>query len=214
MLAIACVLLVLLVAGCWFLAGRTLDSFTASSPIVVQMSPPTEEQVAAANEKLARIRGASRDQQSVTVEFTADELNALIARNPSFEDLRGKFRVGIANSILNVNMSVPLHEVPLPGMKRRWFNGSARFGLVYDEDRFSLAVKSLEANGRNINVTKFQPMADWFNAFFNDGFDKSQRHQRESDEFWENVKSIRVEGDKLIITTKGAEPEDDGSTEA
>ena len=50
----------------------------------------------------------------MTVEFTAADLNALIARHPDFDDLRGKFRVAIADSILTLDMSVPLRDVPFP----------------------------------------------------------------------------------------------------
>jgi predicted phosphoribosyltransferase len=46
-------------------------------------------------------------------------------------------------------------------------------------------------------------MADEINSRFNEGFDKSQRENAQSNEFWENVRSMEVRGDKLIITTNG-----------
>jgi len=105
---------------------------------------------------------------------------------------------------MTLDLSVPLHDVPLPRAGRRWFNGTVRFGLNYDEDRFALAVKSLEANGRHIDLNLFGMAADALNESFNEGFDKSQRRDGDSSDFWENVKSISVVDDKLIITTKGA----------
>ncbi len=207
MVVIALILLALVVGTGWFFYGKTLNAFTAEAPVTIQIAAPTEADTATGTEKLERLRGAIGSQQSVTAELTAGELNALIARHPSFTDLRGKFRVGIANSVLDVAMSVPLSDLPLPRLKHRWFNGTARFGLVYDEDRFNLAVKSLEANGQSIDLSGFQSFADTFNNSFNEGFNKAQRKNRESDEFWRNVKSITVVDDKLIITTKGAEAE-------
>ncbi len=207
MAVIALILLALVVGTSWFFYGKTINAFTADAPASIEIAAPTEADTTTGTEKIERLRGAMGNQQSVTVELTADELNALIARHPSFQDLRGKFRVGIANSILDVAMSVPLADIPLPRLKHRWFNGTARFGLIYDEDRFNLAVKSLEANGQNIDLSGLQSFADTYNNSFNEGFNKSQRKNRESDEFWQNVKSMTVVDDKLIITTKGGEVE-------
>ncbi len=206
MVVIAFVLLALLLGVGWFFYGKTLNAFTADAPVSVQTKAPTEAEAAPATEKFERLRAASGSQQSVTVEFTADELNALIARHPAFSDLRGKCRVAIANSILDVAMSVPLSGLPLSRLKHSWFNGSARFGLIYDEDRFNLSVKSFEANGQSIDLSGFQALANTFNNSFNEAFDKSQR-DRDSDEFWQNVKSMHVVDDKLIISTKGTKPE-------
>ncbi|MEP6955577.1 MAG: hypothetical protein ABI883_02035 [Chthoniobacterales bacterium] len=205
---IALVLLVLFVGGAWFFYGKTVNAFTSDQPTMVQMAAPTEAEFAPANAKVDQLRNAVRARESATVAFSGDEINALIARHPSFSDLRGKARVAIANSILDVEMSVPLRDLPLPRMKHRWFNGSARFGLIYDEDRFSLAVKSLRANGRDIDLSSFQSMADKLNDKFNEGFEKAQRNDGDSKEFWENVKSVRVLEDHLIITTKGDENEE------
>jgi hypothetical protein len=140
----------------------------------------------------------------VTIEFTAGDLNALIARHPDFSDLRRKARVGIANSILSLDVSVPLDSIPLPRMNGRWLNGSVNLGLTYDEDRFDLNVRSLAANGREIDSTFFDTMADWVNDTTNRSFDESQQENPRFNDLFESVKSMAVIGDKLVVTTKGA----------
>lgn len=212
-IVIGLVLIALLIGASVFFVGKALSAFTSDAPVVVQAAEPTAAQITAASAKVDQIRTAAHTQQQATVEFSADELNALIARHPSFEKLRGKVHVGMANSILNVEMSAPLTNLHWPGFKHRWFNGTARFGLAYDEDRFSLDVKSLEANGRTIDLSPLQRLADRINNSFNDRFERTQRHDRDSAEFWENVESMSVVGDKLIITTKGAQPDDDAEPE-
>jgi len=202
--AIAVAGLALVLCVTWFAYVKTLNTFTADAPIAVQMEPPSEVQFAAASQKFEELRSAAAAKQSATVELTAADLNTLIARHPKFRDWRGKVRVAIEDSTMTLDLSVPLHDVPLPRAERRWFNGTVRFGLNYDEDRFALAVKSLEANGRQLDLKLFDFMAGALNEGFNEGFDKSQRRDRDSNEFWENVKSISVVDDKLIITTKGA----------
>ena len=204
--AIIAFAIALVLGGLWYFYVKSVDALTSEAPIAVLVETPSEEQVAAATQKAEQLRSAALTQQPYTTEFTAAELNALIARHPSFKELRGKARVAIANSELTLDLSVPLSDVPLPRVRSRWFNGSVRIALTYDQDQFTLGVKSLSANGRDIDLGFFQTMADDINRGFNEGFDKSQRENAQSNEFWENVRSMEVRDDKLIITTKGGAP--------
>ena len=183
---------------------KSVDALTDDAPVAVLMETPSEAQVAAATQKFEQLRTAALTQVPMTMEFTAPELNALIARHPSFSEWRGKARVAIANSELTLDLSVPLRDIPLPRIRNRWFNGSVRVALNYDEDQFTLGVKSLSANGQDVDLTMWQTMADDINRWFNEGFEGSQRSNAQSNEFWENVRSMEVRDDRLIITTKGA----------
>ena len=194
----------LLVGAVWYFYAKTVDALTAPAPVAVLMETPSDAQFAAANEKFERVRSASVTQPPLTVEFTAPELNALIARHPSFSDWRGKTRIAMADSVMTIDLSVPLRAVPLPRVRNRWFNGTIRLSLAYDEDRFSLGVKSFTANEHEIDMSGLQRWADEINERFNQGFDKSQREDERSNEFWENIRSMEVRDDRLIITTKGA----------
>lgn len=205
MVAIVGFAFALLIGGMWWFYAKSVDALTSPGPIAVTMEAPSPEQVAAATQKVEQLRTAALTQQAVTMEFTAAELNALIARHPSFSDLRGKARVAIENSELTLDLSVPLRDIPLPRVRSRWFNGSVRFALAYDENQFTLGVRSLSANGQEIDMSLFQTMADNINRGFNEGFDKAHRDDPQSKEFWDNVRSMEVRDDKLIITTKGAD---------
>ena len=202
--AVMAVAVALLLAGMWWMYAKSVDALTADAPIAVTMEAPSDEQVAAATQKVEQLRTAALTKQVMTMEFTAPELNALIARHPYFSDFRGKARVAIANSELTLDLSVPLRDIPLPRVRSRWFNGSVRFALAYDEDQFTLGVRELSANDQNIDLSYLQTMADDINRRFNESFDSKQRENTHSHEFWENVRSMEVRGDKLIITTKGA----------
>ncbi len=202
--AVLGVAVALALAGMWWMYAKSVDALTSDAPIAVTMEAPSDEQVAAATQKLEQLRTAALTQQATTMEFTAAELNALIARHPSFSDWRGKARVEIANSELTLDLSVPLRAIPLPRVRSRWFNGSVRFALAYDEDQFTLGVRSFSANGQEIDLSGLQTMADDINRRFNEGFDQAQRENPQSNEFWENVRSIEVRDDRLIISTKGA----------
>ena len=204
--AVMAVAVALVFGGLWWMYAKSVDALTSDAPIAVTMEAPSDEQVAAATQKVEQLRTAALTQQVMTMEFTAPELNALIARHPSFSEFRGKARVAIANSELTLDLSVPLRDIPLPRVRSRWFNGSVRLALAYDENDFALGIRSLSANGQDIDLSYFQTMADEINTRFNEGFDNRQRENAQSNEFWENIRSMEVRRDKLIITTKGAAP--------
>ena len=197
--------LALLLGGSWFLYRKAITVFTAESPADVRVVPPTPEEVAAASGKLDQLRAALSGNRAETFEFTAAELNALIARHPSFSDFRGKMRVALADSTMELEMSVPLTKVTLPGLSHRWFNGTAKFGLSYDEDSFNFALRSITANGRDLPLSVLHGFERTFSDSFNDGFRKSQRNSSGGDGLWRQVKTVGVVGDKLVITTKGGE---------
>ena len=204
--AVIAVAVALVFGGLWWMYAKSVDALTSDAPIAVTMEAPSDEQVAAATQKVEQLRTAALTQQVITMEFTAPELNALIARHPSFSEFRNKARIAIANSELTLDLSVPLRDIPLPRVRSRWFNGSVRLALAYDENDFALGIRSLSANGQDLDMSLFQTMADEINTRFNEGFDQKQRENAQSNEFWENVRSMEVRDDKLIITTKGAQP--------
>ena len=192
--------------GAWYIYGKAVRAFTSEESINVQIDPPDDAQYAAAAQKLDQLNQAVAANQSSTVEFTAADLNALIARHPSFEDLRGKGRVSIEDNEVTLEMSVPLRKVPLPKLKKRWFNGTARFGVVYDDDEFTFAPKALEANGKSMPSDVLSEMARSFNDGINRGFDEAHKEEPKDAAFWNQIKRIVVEDGKVIVTTKGREP--------
>lgn len=203
LIALAAVGLVLV--GTWYAYSRAIDFVTAAEPSMVELEEPSAEQLAAASEKLAQVRTAADTKQAVTVEFTAADLNALIARHPQFSDVRGKMRVGIEQSIMTLDLSVPLTGIPLPRVKHRWFNGKAIFGFSYDENGFSFKPRSVEANGYTI-AEELGDLAPSIDNYFDQEYSQSGTDgDSESERVWRQVRSLSVVDDKLVVTTKGAE---------
>lgn len=195
----------LFLGGIWLLYGKLIERLTSPHPIAVEIDVPSDEQFAAANEKLTQIRNAAGSRDPVTVEFTAVELNALISRHPEFEDMRRRLRVGMGDSLMTVETSLPLKAIPLPRLRNRWFNGMATFGLVYDDGRFSFDMRSIGANQRTFGVTLVKVFSRVFDDAFNEGFDEAKAEDKRKEEFWANIESISVVDDKLIVTAKGVE---------
>ena len=197
-LLLACVL-----GGCWYVYVKTVDNLTSPAPADVQVQPPSESQFQTAETSMNRLREAVANDKETTVEFTAADLNALFARDPAFSDWRGRIRIEIADSTMTIALSAPLHSIPLPRVKKRWFNGTARFSFNYDDGRFSFDIKSAEAGGHQVpDIFLTESSISSFSDSMNRSFRDEVKDNDHGADFWNHVKRMSLEGDKLVVTTQ------------
>lgn len=197
----------LLIAGvigsAWYLYNKTVSNLTSTAPADVRIEQPSEGQFQTAENSLARLTEAIANNEETTVEFTSADLNALLVRDEDFKELRGRARIDIADSMITIALSVPLDSIRWRRLKRRWFNGTARFGFAYSSGQFRIELESAEAGGHRL-PGKF--LSDTFMSSFNDGlnesFQEKVREHEGGENFWKHVKSISLAGDKLVVTTQ------------
>jgi hypothetical protein len=188
--------------GGWLFYKKTFKNLTSTEPAEVQIEKATPAQVTAAEESHTRLNEAIARNQETTVEFTGPELNYLLQRESDWDFLRGRSRIDIADSTMTVALSAPLDRLPWPGLRGRWFNGTVRFSMTYASGEFQLQIISAEANGNHFPDALLSSFNSSFDEAMNDEFRKEVRKNTRQSEFWSRVKSISLQGDKLIITTK------------
>ena len=186
--------------GGWFFYRSTLNNFTSSGPADVRIEAPTPADVQKAEASQARLNEAIARNEETTVELTGPELTVLLSRQDADLDfLRDRCRIDIANSIMTVTLSAPLSRVPWPGMKGRWFNGTVRFSMTYANGEFEVDIQSAEANGREFPDVFISGFNNTFTEAMNEAFHDARRDRND---FWNHVKTMKLEGDKLVLTTK------------
>jgi hypothetical protein len=147
------------------------------------------------NEAIAR-------NEETTIELTGPELTVLLSREADLDFLRDRTRIDISDSIMTVTLSAPLDVLSWPGMKGRWFNGTVRFSMSYANGEFEVDIMSAEANGREFPDVMLSAFNMSFEEAMNTSFqDELRRNDRNSD-FWNHVKTMKLQGDKLVLTTK------------
>ena len=186
--------------GGWWFYRTTFKSLTSSGPSDVRIEAPTPEVVQKADNKQTLLADAIVRNQETTVELTGPELQVLLARESDLDFLRDRTRIDISNSIMTVTLSAPLRALHWPGMKDRWFNGTVRFSMTYANGEFEIDLMSAEANGREFPDIFLSGFNITFTEAMNEAFqDARGRHDHE---FWNHVKTMKLEGDKLVLTTK------------
>ncbi len=193
---------IILVCACWFLYLGAVKKLTTADPIDTKITMPTDGEFNAASAKFAQLKNALATNQASTVAFTADDLNALIARHPDFASRKNRMHVALADSMATLEVSVPLNAAPLPSMKQRWFNGSTRLRFSYDDNNFYFDPEWIEANGHQITGGFLRAFASTFGRSFTTGFGESLRKNNQHT-FWPNVKTITLQGNQMVIATQG-----------
>jgi hypothetical protein len=194
--------LIALIGVCWFFSTKVLKNFTADAPAEVALTMPSDGEFNAANAKLSQLKNAMQTNQATSVAFSAGDLNALIARHPDFAKHRKRLHVAIADSVATLEMSVPLTSIKFPGMRSRWFNGSARLRFSYDDNNFTFDPDWIEAGGHEFTGGFLRSLASSFGRRFTVDFEDSLRKNDEST-LWPRVKTITLQGDQFIVTTEG-----------
>ncbi|PYJ08325.1 MAG: hypothetical protein DMF06_13020 [Verrucomicrobia bacterium] len=201
LLIIGFVLVAGVIGGTWYFCRKAADALTSSQPVELGITAPDEAQVRNAERSVTRVKTGIATGQETTVAFTAADLNALVDRDPNFSEVRGRIRFDIANSIMTMRVSAPLDEIPWSRLQNRWLNASATFGFAYAFEMFRLDLRSAEINGYQLPEELCSNFVSSFNRRLNQSFQDKIR-ESEGAEFWDHVKSISLEGDKLVVTTK------------
>lgn len=97
-------------------------SDSATEAATVPDAPPAEDASSPAE-------GGSAELPELVL--TADEINAIIVRQPEFADFKDRIRVGIEGDTMTGLLSVPLDDIPelqrIGAARGRYFNGTAKF---------------------------------------------------------------------------------------
>lgn len=193
-------LIAVLGVGGWWFYKKTFNSLTSAGPSDVRIEAPTPADIQKAESSKARLDQAIAKNEETTIELTGPELTVLLSRDDDLDFLRDRTRIEIADSIMTVTLSAPLRALHWPGMKDRWFNGTVRFSMSYANGEFEVDIQSAEANGREFPDIFISGFNNTFTEAMNEAFQR-ERH-RNGNEFWSHVKTMKLQGDKLVLTTK------------
>jgi hypothetical protein len=203
-LAIFAIMAVLGLAGLCLLCVAVVNAYTAAAPATVPALSPTSEDLRSAESALKTLRDATVRNKATQIGLTERDLNTIIARDPGLRGMRGRVYLQINSSTISVETAIPLRPTHLPGLSERWLNLVVSFLLTYENDEFSIDFQSATANGQQLPEVFLRNFDRTFSRSMNDKFHEGLKGDLTAAGFWLQIKSIRVEGNKVIVTTKGS----------
>jgi hypothetical protein len=193
-------------AALFYLYVVVVDRLTSAQPQNLTLAAPSPGQYQTAKLALERFRSAVAANREETIEFTADDLNALIAQHPDFRGARGRARLGIADSAATLDLNVPIGAVAMPRLKGRWCNGSIRFTLDYEFDQFKIEPSLIRMGGWRVPgwllSTSFSSS---FSQSFSNGYRQTLQKDPRGAAFWKHIKKMTLDHDKLVVITQRAD---------
>ena len=142
-----------------YLSDKPAPILEATAPTETTAATPKETRVATPSEKSAEVRErfdtmkqAARAHEATEVELTAADINALIAAN---RKSRGTASIGINDTALQAQFSIPLERLDLPfrnalGLSDRYLNASVAIVAPPGTNASSVQLSDVTLNGHTI----------------------------------------------------------------
>ncbi|WP_417739099.1 hypothetical protein [Rosistilla oblonga] len=187
--------------GTYWFVNNQIQKYTSETAADLPVVEIGEERLAELESRVDGFKTAV-EAESTPPELilTADEINAMIAKQ---DDLRGRVFVKIADGQVEGDVSIPVAG--------RFFNGSATFDVKLVDGMLFVNLKAATIKG--------EPVPDMaIEAIGKENLAKELNTDPDMAKFIKSLDSVRIEGDKIILSPKVAAPEDaasqpDASTE-
>lgn len=174
-------------------------SMTDTQPSDIEMTAVSEEELRGYEAKINAFREkVLAGKESARLELTAHEINALINNSEGLKSLKGRVQVRIGNDSIGGKISIPLDEFS-PAMKGRYLNGDGSFILSCQNGIPLIQIQTLSVKGK--------PVPEQFLAALKEeNLAANLVNKPETARILQRIKSVRIEGGKLILETT-PEPE-------
>lgn len=188
-----------------FVSGQ-VAKYTSDHAVELPSVNISDDEVKAIEAKLETFKTQfeSGDEPQELV-ITIDEINALIAGN---SDLKGHVYVKVVDGNLHADVSVPLDDLPIPGAKGRYFNGSVTLHVEMDNGVLIAQVVDAEANGQSVPDSVLEGMKD-------ENLAKGMYDDPDTAKALSRCESLEIQADRIVLKVrqKTAEKPDDSAAE-
>ncbi|MEW6304314.1 MAG: hypothetical protein AB1705_12625 [Verrucomicrobiota bacterium] len=188
--------------------NKLINNYTSPAPATMPAVQLSDEQYTNVVQRVDAFRDSLKFQtNAVTLTLSADEINALIAKDARFADMKGRAHVVIEGDKINGTVSIPLDK--LGGkLQGRYLNGKATFKASIEDGEFILKLNSLEVNGQ---MVPDQIMVE----LRKENLARDMQNDPATAAMVGKIDSLQVKDSKIVITTKLGEdkkaPEPEGA---
>jgi hypothetical protein len=204
---IGCVILVVvllllgaLIAGGVYFGYSKIDTLTSTSPAISQNFDGGDNLNQTAQQKGSDFENALHTDQPATIEYSAEELNTLIARDPDFASNQIHLVITTTGDQARIQSSLPTNLIPFGLIKDRYVNIDAQFGLGFDAATKTLKIDlhALKFQSQSVPSDQLPALQAQLEPFINTQLQRSPEAKRVLD----HAESIEIRDGKLVIQTK------------
>ncbi len=175
-----------------------LNAITETEPRPLPEVVMTEEETTAASEKFERfteaVKSGASDEKAFS--FSGQEINVMLRSNDTSRVLGESVFVTVEDDEIRGEVSFSLGDlVPLPFMEGRYANGSATFSVSTNDGRLFVFIENFRMKGEDAPPEILEGLRQ-------ENLAKDMMSDPEFQEMMENIDSIAVEGDQLVVTLK------------
>ena len=177
--------------------NRWVNEYTDTAPLKIENVEISSAELSALQKRIAAFGEALESQRSELL-LSADEINALIAKDPTLKDLRGKLFVIIEADRIKGKISLPLENIGPLKLKGRYLNGVATFKVFLERRNLSVRVDRVEVKGKPLPPVVLSELQK-------QNFGQEIQNNPEAGRTLKKFDSIQIKDGQLILKSKGKE---------
>ncbi len=174
-----------------------VEQYTDTAPMELPASTLSDDDYAILHARVNAFRDAlNKNEPTAPLVLTADEINALIERDPQWSEANGHVHIEINDDKIGGKVSLPLDAMNFPG---RYFNGAATFTAFVRDDRLYVHVETLEVNGQTVPESVMASMRS-------ENVAKNFNQDPQFQDIREKIGNIVIANETLTIEAKAGAP--------
>jgi len=173
---------------------RGIQAATSEQPAELGPVEQTQRERETLNQKLQRLERAFAANKPATVNFTPNDLNAMLAQARSQSRIPGAARVDIRDGKLVADVSVSLDQVP--GLKGRYLNAEVDLDITLRDGKLDIYARDIRPKDGSIPGTLLRGLKD-----INIG--DMLAGTPEGRDLLKQVAAIEIQGGEFTVTTVG-----------
>ncbi len=172
---------------------RLVNQYTSPTPVTLPKVEMPQEERKALIDRIESFKKALDDgEETEPLILTGDELNVWIAEKSEMED---RVYFVLEGDKLKGQISFPLGETGLPGVKGRYLNGQATFRASLQDGKLDVRAEAIEVNGKPLSQQLLTSLGSTNLA--EDAF-----KEPENARVLNQLESLQIKDGKLVITAK------------
>jgi len=190
------ILLVAIAAGTIYWAYNKLLSFTSDKPMDIPTIEATVDEYNALAARIEAFKKTVEEGKPAEIELSAGDINALIARDADWKQLKGKAYVKIEGDEVKADVSIPLGELPL--LKGRYLNGTLGMNVSLKDNLLVVKPKTIIVKGKPVPKQVMDQLRQ-------ENWAKDAYKDEDNMKIIEKFDSIEIKDGKIKVKCKGKE---------